>query len=148
MRKTNSVIRDADGFNVSAAKSKHDGIEVSVDVDLHDYWSLTVNGAFAKHVYDFDSVAARGETFVSGNDIDTAPRWLGSAALNYEGPGRLVGELQWVSQGSYYLDAENLHTYPGMQTGPTSRLATIDTSPAAGGSYSSKYAIRNEIKKN
>jgi len=113
MRKTNSVIRDADGFNVSAAKSEHDGIELSVDVDLHDYWSLTINGAFAKHVYDFDSVAARGETFVSGNDIDTAPRWLGSAALNYEGPGRLVGELQWVSQGSYYLDAENRYTYPG-----------------------------------
>ena len=113
MRKKNSVIRDAEGFNVSDARSRHAGIELSYDVDLHDYWSVGLNGTYAKHTYDFDLVAARGETFVSGRDVDTAPRWIGSARVRYSGPGRFSGELQWVSLGSYYLDAENEHSYPG-----------------------------------
>ena len=82
-------------------------------MDVHDFWSIALNGTYAKHTYDFDLVAARGETFVSGRDVDTAPRWIGSARLQYDGPGRLSGELQWVSLGSYYLDAENRYSYPG-----------------------------------
>jgi outer membrane receptor protein involved in Fe transport len=113
MRKKNSVIRDAEGFNVSDARSQHAGIELSYDVALNDHWNVVLNGSYAKHTYDFDLVAARGETFVSGRDIDTAPHWIGSAQIRYDGSGRLGGELQWVSLGSYYLDAENRYTYPG-----------------------------------
>jgi outer membrane receptor protein involved in Fe transport len=113
MRKKNSVIRDASGFNVSDAKSRHVGIELSLDVNVNDYWSLAIDGTYAEHTYDFDSVAARGETFVSGRAVDTAPRWIGSAQIRYDGPDLFSAGLQWVSLGSYYLDAENMHTYPG-----------------------------------
>jgi outer membrane receptor protein involved in Fe transport len=113
MRKKNSVIRDASGFNVSDAKSRHVGIELSLDVNVNDYWSLAIDGTYAEHTYDFDSVAARGETFVSGRAVDTAPRWIGSAQIRYHGPDLFSAGLQWVSLGSYYLDAENMHTYPG-----------------------------------
>ncbi len=59
------------------------------------------------------TVAARGETFVSGNDVDSAPRWLGSAELLFEPANNAAFILQWVSLGDYYLDAENRFCYPG-----------------------------------
>ena len=113
MRKSNSVYRDADGFNVSGGRSRHEGVEVAWLQELHDDWSLAVNATYARHVYDFDAVAARGETFVSGFDVDTAPRWQGSAELRYSPAERWAAALQWVGLGSYYLDAENRFTYPG-----------------------------------
>lgn len=113
MRKRNSVYRDAEGFNVNGGRSRHNGLEVSWDVQLYKYWSFTFNGTYARHSYDFDVIAARGETFVSGRDIDTAPRWQGGAELEFEMPGSISASLQWISIGSYYLDAANEHTYPG-----------------------------------
>ncbi len=117
MRKKNSVYRDADGYNVSGGRSRHVGVELTSDIFLHDRWSLAFNGTWARHTYDFDAVAAQGETFVAGRDVDTAPRWQGSVELRYRGDGRIDGALQWVSLGEYYLDAENQHTYPGHDIG-------------------------------
>lgn len=113
MHKKDSVYRDADGYNVNGGRSKHEGLDTSFDVQISEYWSLALNGTYARHTYDFDVVASRGETFVSGRDVDTAPRWQGSAELRYDGPGRVSAALQWESLGSYYLDAENRYTYPG-----------------------------------
>jgi outer membrane receptor protein involved in Fe transport len=113
MRKENSVFRDTEGFNVNGGRSRHRGVEVAWDARFGEYWSLAVNGTYAQHRYDFDVVALRGETFVSGRDVDTAPRWQGSAELRFDSLGRIDAALQWVSMGSYYLDAENRYTYPG-----------------------------------
>jgi outer membrane receptor protein involved in Fe transport len=113
MRKTNSVIRDASGFSVSDAKSRHVGAELSLDININEHWNLAFDGTYAEHTYDFDLLAARGESFVSGRAVDTAPRWIGSARVRYDGPDRFSAGLQWVSLGSYYLDAENQHSYPG-----------------------------------
>ena len=113
MQKKNSVYRDADGFNVSGGRSKHRGIELDWRLDILSAWEVAVRGTYARHTYDFDVVAQRGETFVSGRDIDTAPRWQGGAKLRYAGSERFDAAIQWVSLGSYYLDAENQYTYPG-----------------------------------
>lgn len=113
MKKKNSVYRDADGFNVNGGRSQHRGVEVSWDWELHERWQFSLDGTYARHQYDFDAVAARGETFVSGRDVDTAPRWLGSAELSFVASDRFDAGLQWVAIGRYYLDAENQHSYPG-----------------------------------
>jgi iron complex outermembrane receptor protein len=113
MRKRDSVFRDAQGFNVSGARTHHDGIEAAVDWPFAPAWALSVNATYARHRYDFDTVAARGESFVSGRDVDTAPRWMGSAEIGYDGGGRLRAALQWVSMGRYFVDAENRFDYPG-----------------------------------
>jgi iron complex outermembrane receptor protein len=113
MQKRNSVYRDAEGFNVNGGRSQHSGLEASGILQIHELWSFTINATYARHTYDFDVVASRGETFVSGRDIDTAPRWQGSAELEFETPGGFSAAIQWVSLGSYYLDAANEHTYPG-----------------------------------
>lgn len=113
MRKENSVYRDSEGFNVNGGKSSHDGVELSLDVEFSDSWALNVYGTWASHLYRFNVIAARGENFVSGRDVDTAPRWQGGAELRYVGPARLDAAIQWVSLGPYYLDAENRFTYSG-----------------------------------
>lgn len=113
MRKRNSVFRDAQGFNVNGARTRHDGVEAAVDWRFAAAWTLAVNATYARHRYDFDSVAARGESFVSGRDVDTAPRWMGSAEVGYDAGGRMQAALQWVSMGRYFIDAENRFDYPG-----------------------------------
>ncbi|MFQ5608774.1 MAG: TonB-dependent receptor [Woeseiaceae bacterium] len=113
MRKRDSVFREANGFNVSGARSRHSGIEAVMNWQLHGNWRLRVDGTYARHTYDFDRVAARGETFVSGNDVDTAPRWIGSAELFFDANERFDAALQLRSIGRYYVDAENRFTYPG-----------------------------------
>jgi outer membrane receptor protein involved in Fe transport len=113
MRKKDSVYRDADGFNVTGGRSRHRGMEFSWNWQLHEFWRFAAEGTWALHQYDFDVVAARGEAFVSGNDVDSAPRWFGNAELSFDAGGRTSAALQWIAMGRYYLDAENQHTYPG-----------------------------------
>jgi len=113
MQKRESVFRDADGFNISRGRSTHRGVELALLWEWSDAIKLDLNGSYARHRYDFDTIAARGEAFVSGNDVDTAPRWLGSAEILFE-PGTLATlALQWTTIGAYYLDAENRFRYPG-----------------------------------
>jgi outer membrane receptor protein involved in Fe transport len=111
--KRNSIFRDAEGFNVSGARSTHRGVEASLGLGLGSAWSLAVEATYARHEYDFDVVAARGETFASGRDVDTAPRLLGSVELLYRPGPRFDASLQLATIGEYYLDAENRFTYPG-----------------------------------
>ncbi|MDH3351951.1 MAG: TonB-dependent receptor [Gammaproteobacteria bacterium] len=113
MRKRDSVFRDAEGFNVTGARSKHRGIELSLDWQVAADWSLAIDASYARHTYDFDAVAARGETFVSGADVDTAPRWLGSAEVQFEPNDAVAFGLQWTAIDKYYVDAENQFQYPG-----------------------------------
>lgn len=113
MKKKDSVLRDADGFNISNGRSQHRGIEFESEWQLHRDWRTLLNIGYGRHTYDFDFVAARGETFVTGADVDTAPKWLGSADLLYTPPGRYSAALQWTMIGDYYLDAENQVSYPG-----------------------------------
>ncbi len=113
MRKRDSIFRDAEGFNISGARSKHRGFEGSVEILLNSSWQLNLAASYARHRYDFDVVASRGETFVSGRDVDTAPRWLGNVELLFKPNERINAGLQWTTIGEYYLDAENRFRYPG-----------------------------------
>ena len=113
MKKRDSVLRDAEGFNISGGKSRHAGAEIELDGQLLPSLRLSLVASYTRHEYDFDLVAARGEQFVSGNDIDTAPRWLGSLELAYDPIEKFGMTLQWTAIDDYYLDAENRFSYPG-----------------------------------
>lgn len=113
MRKRDSTFRDADGLNVTGGRSKHRGIEVAADWQLRPGWFLAIDATYARHTYDFDVVALRGETFVSGRDVDTAPRWIGNVELQYKPDNTFDIGLQWTAIGKYFLDAENQFSYPG-----------------------------------
>ena len=113
MRKRNSVYRDSEGFNVSNGASRHEGAETRLNWFLTDAWRFDLNLSYTRHTYDFTTVAARGETFIAGRDVDTAPRWLGSAEVFYEPHDTLSFALQVTGIDEYFLDAENQFTYPG-----------------------------------
>jgi len=112
MHKRHYIFQDADRNNISNGKSRHIGIEWQARVRAPaSGWYGGAAGTWARHTYDFNA-AARGETIESGNDIDTAPRTLGSLRIGRErGRGRI--ELEAVHQGSYWLDAANAHQYAG-----------------------------------
>lgn len=112
MRKRDSAFRDSEGFSVSGGKSKHHGLELLLDWQFLPRWMLHFNGAYGIHKYDFDATG-RGETFVSGNDMDSAPRWLGSAEVRYSPEEPIQIGLQVVSLDDYYLDSLNRFTYSG-----------------------------------
>ena len=113
MKKSDSVFRDTDGFNVSGGRSRHRGVELSGDWQISDAWAFSANASYARHTYDFTLVRAQGEDFFAGRDVDTAPRILGSVELRFVPTERVHFGLQWTTIGKYYLDAENRFEYPG-----------------------------------
>ena len=115
MRKRDSTFRDAEGFNVSGARTRHRGVETSVEMWLNEAWYLGANLSYAVHQYDFDT-AGRGESFVAGNDASKAPRWLGGFEVRYQPTGGWHTGLRVQHVGEYFLDSGNQHQYDGHTT--------------------------------
>jgi outer membrane receptor protein involved in Fe transport len=117
MHKDDVIFQDANRQNISGAKTRHYGAEVSLDYQLNNHWSVGMDANFASHTYD-DHVELLGLSGdIKGNDIDTAPRVFGSARINWdfsEIAGRNSrAELEWVYLDSYYLEPQNEHKYNG-----------------------------------
>ncbi|HEY9035294.1 MAG TPA: TonB-dependent receptor [Pseudomonadales bacterium] len=113
MRKDNVIYQDSLRWNVDGAKTRHDGVELSLNWDMTDTLSLGVDASYARHQYDSNESLAGLVTSINGNDIDTAPREIGSARLDWHPNERINTELEWISVGSYYTDPENWHQYEG-----------------------------------
>ncbi len=112
-RKRNVILRDAQGFNLSDGRTTHRGLELDWRWRFAPDWRVELNAAYAIQRYAFDRALGGGESIVRGNEIDTAPRWLGGARLGHEHPRWGGFELEWVHQGGYFLDAANSRRYPG-----------------------------------
>ena len=65
-----------------------------------------------QNTYAFNAIEG-SELIVSGRDVDTAPRHINTARLNWVFMPSASAELEWISIGRYYVDASNEHTYPG-----------------------------------
>ena len=118
MQKDNFFFRDADGFNVSNGKTKHQGGELKLDYQVTERISFIGDATYAKHQYDFDkevlSIPAETESVTRGDDIDSAPRKLANLRLKYAGD-KTSHNLEWRYVGPYYMDASNQNRYPGHQ---------------------------------
>ena len=113
MRKDNFIFRDANGFNISDGKTRHSGIETQFHWQANNTLAISGNLSWAQHEYDFNRELGRGEIILKGNDIDTAPPWLGALRLHWQRNDNQAIEAEWVYQGSYFLDAANAHRYNG-----------------------------------
>jgi len=113
MRKESFIFRDASGFNISDGKTRHTGIESLLHWQATDQLSISANISWAQHEYDFDRSAGLGEIIKKGNEIDTAPPWLGGLRLQWQQNTHHAIEAEWVYQGSYFLNAANTHRYNG-----------------------------------
>ncbi len=117
MKKSDLILRETNGFNVGNGATRHRGFEYEARFDA-SRWTLSANGTFARHEYDFSRAIEGGETIVDGNDIDTAPRNVHALSLDIQ-LGSLSDPEEWhlVFEGShvgkYFLDAANTASYPG-----------------------------------
>ncbi|MCZ6716757.1 MAG: TonB-dependent receptor [Gammaproteobacteria bacterium] len=112
MKKRNVILRDANGFNIDNGKTRHAGLETSANWQINDAWSLQAAASYALHRYDFSQQVAGGNTISSGDEVDSAPRRLGSVRLRWA-EGSFTGELEWVHVGRYYIDPEQANNYAG-----------------------------------
>lgn len=114
MDKRDTSFRNADGFTVTNGRTRHQGIELNADVPLGDDVELAGWITYARHTYRFsDTVTRAGENIASGDDIDTAPRWIWNARATWRPVDDARLELEWVHMGEYFTNAENTASYPG-----------------------------------
>jgi outer membrane receptor protein involved in Fe transport len=112
MKKRNFIFQDAGRFNVSDGKTRHVGVELQADLRLPGDWYGGMAGSYSKQTYGFSATTPGGESIVSGNEIDTAPRTLASARVGWDGAIGLA-ELEWVNVGHHFIDAANTAEYSG-----------------------------------
>ena len=110
-RQRNVIIRDTDFFNVDGQRTRSTGLEVSAQHRFNRQWSVRLIANFADHQYAND-LFINGDN-INGNQVDTAPRFFGSAFLAWQASERFSSELELQNVGSYFLDLQNLSTYPG-----------------------------------
>ena len=113
MRKGNVILREGNGYNVSDGRTTHRGVEYEFHWRPVDSLMLVGAGTYARHQYDFSRRVEGGEQIVKGNDIDTAPRQVYRAALEWRPSAAWAAETEWLTVGEYWLDAANQHDYPG-----------------------------------
>ena len=111
MKKDQVIVKDSAGFLVNDGQTDHEGIEWQTRFQISDNWMLSTSASWAKHEYSYARLY--GDVDIKGNDIDTAPRWQGSAHILYEPSSRTSAELEWLYLGKYFLDPQNSHQYAG-----------------------------------
>ena len=107
----NLIFRDANGFNVSDGATESGGLEADL-VWRAGRHVLELAAAWGRHRYAFTRDAGRGERIVDGNDVDTAPRWLGSAHWRWSG-NAFTSEFEVAYIGAHFINAANTARYGG-----------------------------------
>lgn len=114
MDKQDTSFRNADGFTVTNGRTRHEGIEAQAEFPVLERLTLAGWVTYARHTYRFnDSVTRAGESIVSGDDVDGAPRWVWNGRATWEVRENASLELEWVHMGEYFTNAANTRTYPG-----------------------------------
>ncbi len=111
MQKDNVIFRDSDFFNVSDGQTTHRGLEAQLSYRFSPVLDAGINANLVRHQYDYRQIL--NDINIDGNDVDTAPRYFGTAQLGWQPLPAARLELEWVYVGPYYLEPENLHEYSG-----------------------------------
>jgi len=117
MKKSDLILRETNGFNVSNGATRHTGFEYEIARE-GSYTRAMLSGTVARHEYAFSRAIEGGETIIDGNDVDTAPRNVHSLSFDVGfgkdgiyAPLHGVVEVNYVDR--YFLDAANTASYPG-----------------------------------
>lgn len=114
MKKGNVIFKDANRQNVDNQKTRHEGIEASINADITPTVNIDVQLSYAKHRYDSNIKLIDGSTaFIKGNFIDTAPKQMYHINITWQALTRSAFSLEAVYLDRYYLDPANQYSYPG-----------------------------------
>ena len=108
----NLILRDSDAFNISNGETISHGVEFEGFIERGRN-TLSLTASYGIHEYAFDRNADGRETIVDGNEIDTAPRWLGSLRWHTQFNSAFSQELELNVVGSHYVNAANTADYDG-----------------------------------
>ena len=106
------ILRDSEAYNVSDGKTRSSGVELEGFKSFGKH-TISASLGYADHEYDFDREATGRETIQKGNQIDTAPKWLGSVRWSTDFSDSLGHELELVLVGKHYVNAANTAEYGG-----------------------------------
>jgi iron complex outermembrane receptor protein len=109
--KDHVILQDTQRQTINNGSTSHRGLELSLRSQLTAHFYLAAAGTYAIHRYD--SALTISQQDISNNDIDTAPRNMGSVQLGWQDDSGQQIELEYLSMGRYYLDPENSATYAG-----------------------------------
>ncbi len=113
-----SYIDSSDRKITNAGKTKHQGIELSLNGDLTEEWSFKTSFSYSRQKYeDFTAIYGYPATEINyaGNYIGKAPRTMGNFALEYFplSFSNTHFEFEWEHLGDYYTDETNTSKYAG-----------------------------------
>ena len=106
------LLRDSEAFNVSDGETDSIGVEVEGAWQFGDH-RLSVATTYAVHQYAFDRAADGREQIQDGNDIDTAPRWIGNLRWQMQVSASFNHELELNIVGQHEVNAANTADYDG-----------------------------------
>jgi iron complex outermembrane receptor protein len=109
--KSNFIFQDSNRQNLSNGETSHNGAEVSAAYNFNDNVYVKGNLSYAKHKYTNALTLAR--TDIKGNEIETAPEFMGSVQLGWNINSSLLTELSLQRLGNYFLNPENTAEYAG-----------------------------------
>jgi len=112
-RSENLIFRDAEGRHVSQGKTKSVGVESEAPAGSTRFGTFELTESWSRHQYDFDQAVGGGEVIASGNDVDTAPRFMGSSHWRKSWSAKFSSDLELVFLGEYWMNAQNTHQYGG-----------------------------------
>ncbi|MBE0627501.1 MAG: TonB-dependent receptor [Burkholderiales bacterium] len=95
---------------VNAGKTSHRGVELGAGMQLAPKFRVDVAYSYAVHRYT-DWNTSGGD--FSGKEIESAPRILANTRLTWTPIKDARIQLEWVSIGSYWMNAANTVKYPG-----------------------------------
>ncbi|MFT5603268.1 MAG: iron complex outermembrane receptor protein [Paracoccaceae bacterium] len=107
LQKDNIILQDTNRQNFSNGKTLRRGLELELNWDILSTLALGFQGSYSKTQYDNNVLG------VKGNEVDTAPRQMGSAQLRWQPFVKTQTELEWVHVGGHFLNATNTARYPG-----------------------------------
>ena len=111
MAKDNFIFRDTTRSNVDNGETSHRGVELTLNWQFTNTLNGNLYWTYAKHLYENNPELVRVD--IKDNDIDTAPRNMGSANISWQPKDWIHSELEWVHMGKYYMDPENTTQYDG-----------------------------------
>ena len=111
MTKDNFIFRDTNRSNVDNGETSHQGVELTLRWRISDSLTSNLFWSLARHQYENNPSLVSAA--VAGNDIDTAPRTMGSFNISWQPAQSWRTELEWVHLGDYYTDPQNTTKYEG-----------------------------------
>jgi iron complex outermembrane receptor protein len=112
MENKDGIFQNSDRLYVNGVDTVHRGLEYELGY-TGDVLSLQLSGQIARHTHENNPNLMGAPLQLEGLEVDTAPRHMHQASLQWRLSPRIDLGVQARYMGSYYMDVGNQFEYPG-----------------------------------